>query len=102
MWILTRESFVSVLRHADEPDQMLVRSRRKSDIIELWPDAHVVATPTADYEFRAAVPEAEVIAAMSRKIHDIDYTTDFKGGANSRKRHDAYMRVWSALKALAT
>jgi hypothetical protein len=101
MWILTRSSFLSVVRHDHDPALMLVRARQQSDITTLWPRAEVLATPNADYPFRAAIPEADVVTTIAEQLHSISYTTDFKGGVKDRTRHDAYMRVWSALRALA-
>ena len=100
MWILTRQSFVSVVRHDTDPTLLLVRARRGSDLTTLWPDAEVIATPDADYGFRAAIPEGAVVAAVGAELRGISYKTDFKGGIREQGRHDAYMKVWSALRAL--
>jgi hypothetical protein len=98
MWLFTRDSFCSIVRHAENPNQFLVRARRAEDIKQLWPKALVQHTPDADYAFRAAVDQDDVIAAVGATLRDIRYKTDFKGGVAERARHDAYSRVWSAMR----
>jgi hypothetical protein len=56
---------------------------RQDDITRTWQDAEIVATPEADYGFRAPIPEAEVSDAMTRLLHDIDYTTEFQDGVKA-------------------
>jgi hypothetical protein len=41
-----------------------------------------------------------VVAVLDAKLRSIDYTTDFKGGVKEPHRHDAYLAVWKALRAL--
>jgi hypothetical protein len=100
MWIFFRDSFISLTRHNDDPSLLLVRSRIASDITSLWPDATVSATPAADYHYRAIVPQAEVLRVIDERIAGIQYTTDFKGGVKEPDRHNAYLRVWSAMNQL--
>jgi hypothetical protein len=98
MWIFTRESFLSIVRDHDDQSRLLVRARRQEDILRRWPDASVLATPGADYGYRASVAEHEVVRVMADALRAIDYETDFKGGVRERDRHDAYLRVWSAMR----
>ena len=102
MWLFTRDAFVSVVRHETDHALLLVRARRKEDITALWPLAQVIATPGADYPFRASISEIEVVDAFSRAIRAIEYTTNFKGGAADSRRHETYARVWQATHGLET
>jgi len=72
----------------------------RDDITRIWPTAEVIDTPHADYAYRAAVAERDVISAVAQLLHGITYATDFKGGVKERRRHDAYVKVWAALKGL--
>jgi hypothetical protein len=101
MWIATRASFLSIVRHDSLPRTLLVRARRRDDIVNIWPEAVVVATPHADYGFRAAISEAAVIEAVTEQINEIGYTTDFKGGIEDPTRHAAYLNAWRAFLSLA-
>src|SRR5204862_106687 len=80
MWLFTRDSYCSIVRHSDNPNQLLVRARQEDDIQRLWPDARIEATPDADYPFRAAIDEHDVVSAVGVALRAIRYTTDFKGG----------------------
>lgn len=100
MWILTRESFLSIVRDRGASDRLLVRGRIAEDISRLWPDADIIGTPEADYGFRSSIPESRVIEAITEELKAITYTTDFKGGVRDRSRHDAYLAVWTALRQL--
>jgi hypothetical protein len=99
MWLFTRDSFVSIVRHATESEKLLVRARVAGDIESLWPSATVVADPEADYLFRAVVPEDIVADRLARAVREITYTTNFKGGVNA-DRHHAYLEVWAAMLKL--
>ena len=102
MWVFTRDSFVSIVRDRDDALKLHVRARVAGDIERIWHSASVTATPKADYQFRASLPEAEVAQALVALLAAIDYTTDFKGGVHEKRRHDVYLRIWDAARRLAT
>jgi len=68
MWLFTLNSFVSVVRHRDEPGKLLVRSRRRKDLVELlgtkmlkwlgprW-KKKIKEDLKADYRWRLIMPE---------------------------------------------
>jgi hypothetical protein len=97
MWVFTRESFVSIVQHVNDPALLLVRARQKADIERLWPDAEITQDPSADYRYRAVVARELVAQTVANQIRAITYTTNFKGGVKNKRRHDAYLRVWSAM-----
>jgi hypothetical protein len=98
MWIFTRDSFLSIVRDRGDASRLLVRARRIEDVSRCWPGASIAKTPAADYGYRASIGEDEVIAAVTGAVRAIDYETDFKGGVREPARHDAYLRVWSAMR----
>jgi hypothetical protein len=100
MWIFFRDSFLSVVRHDTDDSMLLVRARVPGDIERVFPDASVEHTPGGDYAYRAAVNAAAVASAVAKRVESIDYITNFKGGAVGADRHDAYMKVWSAMARL--
>jgi hypothetical protein len=60
MWLFTLNSFVSVVRHREDQERLLVRARRRDDLVgllgvnwgkEVWEDLH------ADYRYRATLSE---------------------------------------------
>lgn len=99
MWILMNNSMLSIIRHRDRPDDLLVRARLAGDIERVFPDAQVVEGAGSDYRFRATVPRSTVAEAVSRRLRDIDYG-NFKNSVREPARHGAYFDVWHALYGL--
>ena len=99
MWIFTAKSFVSVVQKAGDTELLTVRARIKGDIESLFPDAKVEANKGTDYKYRAKVPRETVAKALHDQLMGVAYS-NFKGGVKGRKRHDAYMKVWSAMYAV--
>ena len=96
MWVLMNDSYLSVVKHLDKPDTLLVRSRIEGDIQRAIPDAEVYEDPHADYRYRADVPAGQFKQAMTGAIDRIDYG-NFKASVKDPKRHHAYMSVWKVL-----
>lgn len=59
-----------------------------------FPDAKVQANKGTDYKYRAKVPRETVAKALYDQAMAVAYP-NFKGAVKARKRHDAYMGVWS-------
>lgn len=98
MWVFMSNAFLSIVAHRTKPGVLLVRARRAGDIRAAFPRRGVEVTPAADYRYRAEIPGCEVAAAIARQVCAIDYD-NFKGSVHDGPRHDAYMRVWSAMAA---
>lgn len=100
MWVFTNDAFLSIVRHRDEPENMMVRARLEGDIEKVFPEAEVLETPDADYRFRAVIPRWLVATRMAAEVGDIDYT-NFKNSvakdAPGRARHDVYLQIWSVM-----
>ena len=96
MWILMNDAMLSVVRHTDQKDKMLVRARLAGDIERVFPSAQVAVGGGSDYRFRAVLPEKEVADAVSKRLLDINYG-NFKASVREPKRHDAYFKVWDVM-----
>ena len=99
MWIFLSNSFLSIVKHRDLPESLLVRARVEGDITNVFPDAAVFQDRIADYRFRAIIPRAVVGQALLAAAEAIDYT-NFKNSVPNPVRHDAYMEVWSVMQEL--
>jgi hypothetical protein len=99
MWIFLSNSFISVVQKPGDTDILTVRSRFKGDIEAVFPDAKVEANKGTDYKYRAKVPRDSVAKALHDQAMGINYA-NFKSTVKDRKRHDAYMGVWSAMYRL--
>ena len=49
MWLFTKQSFLSIVHHRDQPDMLVVRARVKGDIERYFAGASVIRTNDADY-----------------------------------------------------
>ena len=104
MWLMLKNSFVSVVQHREQPDCVLVRARRKGDLEKLFPArcADVFQDQHADYRYRLIAPKQELVEAVAGYIFDsLDYD-NFKAAqaGDSLDWHRFLHRVWSAGHAL--
>lgn len=98
MWVFLNNAFFSaVVDRSDKTGRTLVvRGRRKGELQKVFRDVKVETTPLADYRFRARVSRDELAAALAREVGRINYV-NFKDSVDDKPRHDAYLRVWSAM-----
>lgn len=96
MWIFLADSFLSIVQKPDDIDSLTVRARIKGDIEKVFPNAVVVANAGTDYKYRAKVPREIVAKALFDRVMALD-TPNFKSSVKNKKRHDVYMKVWSAM-----
>lgn len=100
MWLFNSDGFVSIVADKDDPDngELLVRSRDKTHITNLFPSAEVFSKLPSDYQWRAWVSREEVIEAMIKRVEGLNYT-NFKNSIPLEydRYHDACIDVWSAM-----
>ena len=96
MWIFLNNAFLSIVDKGGDGTTLLVRARKDGDIQCVFPDSQVKETPGNDYRFRARVNRDQVARAISDSVQGITYP-NFKGSVKERRRHDAYMDVWSVM-----
>ena len=99
MWMFTSKSFISVVQKPGDTDLLTVRARIKGDIENLFPDAKIETNKGTDYKYRAKVPREVVAKALHDQVMSLNYS-NFKNTVKDKKRHDAYMDVWSAMYPL--
>jgi hypothetical protein len=98
MWIFLNDAFLSAVQHRDAPDSLMVRARRREDLARVFGDGvEIVELADADYPYRVTVPKAELAVRLAARVEAIDYD-NFKNSVPERRRHDAYMDVWSAMR----
>jgi hypothetical protein len=98
MWIFTNNAFLSVVADKDNPTRgnLLVRSRVRDHILNVFPKAIVFSLQDSDYAYRAWVSRADVKAAMVNQVDNLDYT-NFKDAISDNSYHDAALGVWSVM-----
>src|SRR5258708_38267104 len=99
MWIMTNNSYLSIVSKDCGPAELLVRARRAGDIEKVFPNAKVTRQTNSDYLYRAILPRDEVKQALAAMIDLIDYP-NFQNSVEDRSLHAAYVRVWSAIAGL--
>ena len=93
MWVFLTDAFVSIVEDRNDSSKLRVRARIKGDIERLF-GVEAKELPSADYRFHVSIPREEVVKVIGERVLAIDYP-DFKSTVKDRKRHDAYMSVWS-------
>ena len=97
MWIFLNDAMLSIVQKpADKAGTLTVRGRIKGDIERVFPGAMVIEGGGTDYRFRANVPRDQVAQAMFDQVMALNYS-NFKSTVKDRQRHDAYLKVWSAM-----
>src|SRR6478672_13757743 len=92
MWIMTNNSYLSIVSKDCGPADLLVRARRAGDIEKVFPNAKVTRQTDSDYLYRAILPRDVVKQALAAMIDLIDYP-NFKDSVEDRSLHAAYVRI---------
>lgn len=96
MWIFLNDAFISAVQHRDDPDQLVVRARRREDLERTFPGEPISVSETSDYRYRVFVSKADFARVIIEKIAGIDYP-NFKNSVAEHDRHDHYARVWGVM-----
>ena len=88
-------------------DLLLVRARAEEDLTNLLevldlPASRKMATPRADYPWRAVLSRDEWLRFLATETDRLDYP-NFKSRVAQRSgshRHDVYMRVWLVMRGM--
>ena len=96
MWIGDNEGWLSIVKHLDKPNHLLVRARRREHIEKIFPDADIYENHKADYPYRADIPKSDVISTMVERIDRIDYP-NFKKSVKEQYYANALDSVWQIM-----
>lgn len=99
MWLALSRSFISVVADRGNPDRLLVRARVAGHIEAVFPEAEVFTDAGADYFYRAFIDREAVAQQISKEVQEIDYD-NFKSSVADHGLHQAYLRVWGAMRNL--
>lgn len=98
MWIFLPDAMLSIVDKGGDGTTLLVRARRREDISRVFPDAQIQKGGGTDYLYRAHIDREKVALRLAEAVRGIDYG-NFKSAVAEDDRHDAYLRVWSAMHA---
>lgn len=103
MWVYIREGMVSVVKHRDKNNHLLLRARDKAHIesfIGDVEDINVFHLNDADYRFRAVITKIDFDRMLLAQADKIDYP-DFKGSLpdtnDGNRYHHACTTAWHAM-----
>lgn len=100
MWIASKNGFFSIVQNRDNHEEVLVGSRVKKDLEEIFSENRIVHTPNGDYHWRVYATKKEVGELLLRQISELDYP-NFKGAiAKTPSQADklgAYHQIWSVM-----
>ncbi len=94
MWLLCNDGLVSVVSDLHNPDRLLVRARRKEDLLNVCGiGTEVIENAGTDYRFRTFVDRKAFAGQVAERIEAINYP-NFKASVVNADLHELYMRVW--------
>lgn len=93
MWVMLNDAWLSIVADREDPEFLLVRSRRRGDVARIF-GVEEFEDIEADYTFRAFIHRDQVAGAMSREVLKVDYP-NFKNSVKDNQLHKAYSSVWS-------
>jgi hypothetical protein len=98
MWIFTNRAFLSIVRHSDKPNILIVRSRFPGHVESVFPRANVTEDTGTDYRYRAELNSKEVSRVIARLVSQIDYP-NFKDSLSDETYLNCCFDVyWAVLK----
>ena len=94
MWLCFNDGFLSVVVDKNNPARLMVRARRKKDLLNVFGDVEIIENAGSDYRWRTFVERKAFAALVATRIEAIKYT-NFKGSVDDHDLHDLYMDFWS-------
>jgi hypothetical protein len=107
IWIFTQSGFVSVVRHCDHRNLLLVRSRDRDSLAALCrrvglADSEISELENADYRYRLVCSDAVLLRFLRGSVEELDYP-NFKSRVlkvRGSAWHDALTKIWSVMRSL--
>ena len=96
MWVFLPDGFISAVENRRNTSQLLIRARRREILEDLFPDAELIETPTADYPFRVSFCRVKAAARVCKRMAAIEYH-NFKGEVDEPDYLGACHKVWADL-----
>lgn len=95
MWLCNNNGFVSVVADTNNSTRLMVRARRKQDLLNVCGDSvQVIENAGSDYRWRAFIDRKAFAALVAERVEKIDYA-NFKNSVKAHDLHELYMRFWN-------
>jgi len=94
MWICFSDGFISAVKSKNDPDMLVIRSRRLEELESVVGSGrHIKVNEGTDYKYRTEISKSEWAQIVSDRILETDYT-NFKNSVKSVPLHDLYLKMW--------
>lgn len=93
MWICFNDGFVSVVKDKLNIDELVIRSRRKEILEQLFPGNKITTLTVSDYKYRTYCSKENWSKIMVDRIEDIEYT-NFKDSTTDKDLYNLYADMW--------
>lgn len=99
MWLFTKDSFISVVQHREQPNNLCVRARAKKHLVKLFPKMakSIRETPDADYRYRLIMSKKELTKVVADYVMQNLKYDNFKNAQDHSDPKWGYflMDVWA-------
>lgn len=98
MWICLNNSFVSIVQHPAHEHILMIRGRRKEDVLNFVDGFQYHGyqqTDSRDYRYRVYIGRDELPLILAAHAEKIDYT-NFKNSVEDDDLHHMYNEVWTS------
>ncbi len=94
MWLCFNNAFVSAVADRNNPDRLVVRSRRREHLVNVFGrDADITESTDSDYKYRVFVERRVLADFVHRTLMSLDYD-NFKNSVQDDDLHDLYADFW--------
>jgi hypothetical protein len=107
IWIFSESGFVSVVRHRDHRQLLLVRARDRDSLASFCrktrlAESEISELANADYRYRLVCSDVVLLRFLRTSVEELDYP-NFKDRVSTTRGaiwHDALMKVWAVMRPL--
>ncbi len=94
MWLCFNDGFLSVVADRNDPNRLLVRARRRRDLLDVCGNGvEVLKDVGSDYRWRTFVDRRAFSELVANRIDNIGYT-NFKNSVKDTDLHEIYVQFW--------
>jgi hypothetical protein len=94
MWFCFNDGFLSAVADKRDPMRLMVRARRKKDLLNVFGDVEIIKNAGTDYRWRTFVDRKAFAALVAARVEKINYP-NFKNSVGDQDLHDLYLDFWT-------
>lgn len=98
MWLAFNDGFISIVADRNDGNRLVVRSRRREALNNLFPECDIIVDGGSDYRYRMFVRREELASLAYKRIMAIRYS-NFKNSVNEPDLYELYESFWSLHRA---